>query len=290
MASTTTTTTATTKTQIDSDGSTTTTITETVAATSPKFDRPREQLRDAYAECQCGSTVISVVGTNEPLGGVRVICACCDCRTHIEWCKSKGGPSYSPKLCASSYWKNDLMVIRGREYLKAYKLTADSPGRRLIATCCYTAMFLDHPFYEGKYAGILEGDATDEQLYSVMKNSKKPPYAALSFRRDISPETSKAYPPEFFGLDPKNDFTGDEPDFLERLSVIMEPIGKNADQERHAQTLQEIIEDVGTDIMNANSEANALGGPYQKDYLTRVIVPMMAAVAADAKNENETTN
>jgi hypothetical protein len=41
------------------------------------------------------------------------------------------------------YRKDRVQCVRGQEHLEAHRLKPESPTRRVIATCCNSAMFLD---------------------------------------------------------------------------------------------------------------------------------------------------
>ncbi len=41
------------------------------------------------------------------------------------------------------YRKDRVQCVAGQEYLEEHRLKQDSPTRRVIATCCNSAMFLD---------------------------------------------------------------------------------------------------------------------------------------------------
>jgi hypothetical protein len=41
------------------------------------------------------------------------------------------------------YRKDRVRCVMGQEYLEERRLTPDSPTRRVLATCCNSAMFLD---------------------------------------------------------------------------------------------------------------------------------------------------
>jgi hypothetical protein len=41
------------------------------------------------------------------------------------------------------YRKDRVQCVKGQEYLEEHRLKPDSPTRRVVATCCNSAMFLD---------------------------------------------------------------------------------------------------------------------------------------------------
>ena len=48
------------------------------------------------------------------------------------------------------YLENDLVVEKGKEKMKWFKLREDELGGksvRCVTTCCYSTIAVDHPFY-----------------------------------------------------------------------------------------------------------------------------------------------
>ena len=63
-------------------------------------------------------------------------------------------------------WRKDRVnCLRGCERLKAYRLTAESLSRRMVASCCETPMFGD--FTEGFWISIYRGRIPDAPLPSM---------------------------------------------------------------------------------------------------------------------------
>ena len=53
------------------------------------------------------------------------------------------------------YRKDRVRCVRGEALLAEFRLTPDSPTRRIVAKCCNTAMFLD--FTKGHWVSIYRG-------------------------------------------------------------------------------------------------------------------------------------
>ena len=94
---------------------------------------------------------------------LRGVCYCASCQ--------EGGrrieqlPDAPPVLDADGgtdyvlYRKDRVRCIHGGERLKAYRLKPDSPTRRMVATCCNTAMFLD--FTKGHWLTVYRARAPE---------------------------------------------------------------------------------------------------------------------------------
>jgi hypothetical protein len=93
--------------------------------------------------CQCGKVKF------EALGAPILTCSC-----YCTSCQEAGRrfeqlTSAPPVLDPDSgtgfvlYRKDRVQCVTGQEYLEEHRLKPDSPTRRVIATCCNSAMFLD---------------------------------------------------------------------------------------------------------------------------------------------------
>jgi hypothetical protein len=95
------------------------------------------------ARCACGRVAFEARGA--PIAGVS--CYCRSCQTagrQIEQLPSAsgvldadGGTSYL------LYRKDRVVCAKGSEHLQEFKLTPDSPTRRMVAICCNSAMVLN---------------------------------------------------------------------------------------------------------------------------------------------------
>ena len=103
-------------------------------------------------ECVCGHTHLVVAGRHI----MSVECCCTSCRTasrHFE--RLPGGRPILTGYGATSYVlyrKDRVRVVSGREKLKAYKLSTETPTQRVVATCCNTPVFLN--FKPGHWLSI----------------------------------------------------------------------------------------------------------------------------------------
>ena len=95
----------------------------------------------ATITCACGKVHLEAVGS--PM--MSVICHCTSCRTAGREFDSRS--RLAPIVDVSGgtpvvLWRKDrLKCIEGCESLEAYRLTPDSPSRRMVASCCDTPMF-----------------------------------------------------------------------------------------------------------------------------------------------------
>jgi hypothetical protein len=103
----------------------------------------RNQHRYLSATCRCGKVKFEAVGP-------PILTGSCYCTS----CQEAGGQfeqlaSAPPVLDPDGgtgmilYRKDRVQCVIGQEYLEERRLKPDSPTRRVIATCCNSAMFLD---------------------------------------------------------------------------------------------------------------------------------------------------
>jgi hypothetical protein len=127
-------------------------------AIAPKQIRP--------VRCSCGSVELEAVGA-------PILCACCYC---VD-CQAAGRQieqlPHAPRVLDPDggtdfllYWKDRLKYIRGSELLRDYKLKEESVTKRVVASCCNSAMFLD--FQKGHWFSVcrarFSGDAPPLQM------------------------------------------------------------------------------------------------------------------------------
>ena len=103
----------------------------------------RGSLPTLTAGCACGRVVFEARGA--PIVGAS--CYCNSCQTagrHIEQL-----PSASAVLDADGgtpyllYRRDRVACTKGSERLQEFRLTPDSPTRRMVASCCNSAMLLE---------------------------------------------------------------------------------------------------------------------------------------------------
>lgn len=93
--------------------------------------------------CRCGQVRLAAAGR-------PILAAACYCRS----CQDAGRrfeqlPAAPPVLNLDGgtdyllYRKDRVRCVTGQEHLREHRLKPESPTRRVIATCCNSAMFLD---------------------------------------------------------------------------------------------------------------------------------------------------
>src|SRR5918997_4397482 len=95
------------------------------------------------ARCSCEGVELGALG--DPI--MSAVCYCQSCQEgsrQIEAlpygrpvCDSDGGTAYV------LYRKDRIEYSKGSQLLRGYKLTDESPTRRVVASCCNSPMFLD---------------------------------------------------------------------------------------------------------------------------------------------------
>jgi hypothetical protein len=94
-------------------------------------------------QCACGQVRITV--DRAPI--LSVECCCTSCRTaggvmeRLRGAPRLVGPNDTTHLVL--YRKDRIHFTKGTELLKEYRLTAESPTRRIVAICCNTPIALD---------------------------------------------------------------------------------------------------------------------------------------------------
>lgn len=103
----------------------------------------RKQQEHLSEMCQCGK--VKLEATGRPIVTASCYCASCqEAGSRFEQLtfappvlNPDGGTDYV--LCR----KDRVQCVAGQEYLEEHRLKPDSPTRRVIATCCNSAMFAD---------------------------------------------------------------------------------------------------------------------------------------------------
>ena len=102
--------------------------------------------------CRCGGVALRLSG--QPI--LTADCTCNSCRSAgAIFERLPGGEPLLDKHGASRlvlYRKDRLECLSGEERLKEHRLRPESPTRRVVATCCNSAMFLD--FTKGHWVDI----------------------------------------------------------------------------------------------------------------------------------------
>ena len=101
------------------------------------------QSRAMTASCRCGAVVLEAAGA--PI--VHAACYCTSCQEAGRQIEHL--PDAPPVLDVDGgtdvvlYRKDRVRCLQGGERLQARRLKPASPTRRMVATCCNSAMFLD---------------------------------------------------------------------------------------------------------------------------------------------------
>lgn len=153
--------------------------------------RPRRllkpEMRVQLASCTCGQVTLEAIGA--PI--LSAVCYCESCRTAArQFEQVPGAPSVLNAHDGVDYClfrKDRVKIARGGSYLREHRLTASSPTRRVVASCCNAPMFAD--FTKGHwltlYRDRLPDDAPPLEMGIMAKD--RPAGAAL-------PEDMPTYP------------------------------------------------------------------------------------------------
>jgi hypothetical protein len=103
----------------------------------------QNQYKHLSATCQCGKVKFEAVG-------LPILTASCYCTSCQEAGRQFEQLASAPPVLDPDggtgvilYRKDRVQCVMGQEYLEERRLKPDSPTRRLVATCCNSAMFLD---------------------------------------------------------------------------------------------------------------------------------------------------
>jgi len=95
------------------------------------------------ATCQCGKVKFEAVGS-------PILTASCFCTSCQEAGRRFEALASAPAVLDPDsgsavilYRKDRVQCVMGQEHLEEHRLKPDSPTRRVAATCCNSAMFLD---------------------------------------------------------------------------------------------------------------------------------------------------
>lgn len=95
-----------------------------------------------YASCACGGVRFTAVG--EPI--LSAVCYCDDCQNGaVEIEALANAPAFREPDGGTPYliYRNDRFnCTAGEDLLRDYRLTEKAPTRRVVASCCNSALFL----------------------------------------------------------------------------------------------------------------------------------------------------
>ena len=101
-------------------------------------------LQSGTIGCKCGKCEITVAD-NRAAQYIR--CGCEDCRQGLEWARTKGGVELD-QLPHLYYIPADIISIKGKDFMEAYKLRSEGRSTRLYCDSCYSLMGVEHPNYQ----------------------------------------------------------------------------------------------------------------------------------------------
>ncbi len=103
----------------------------------------QKQHKHLSATCQCGKVKFEAVGLPILTGS----CYCTSCQEAGRQFEQLASAPPVLDLDGGTgvilYRKDRVRCVMGQEYLEERRLKPDSPTRRVLATCCNSAMFLD---------------------------------------------------------------------------------------------------------------------------------------------------
>ena len=103
-----------------------------------------DNIKEAVIACKCGSSALTVAD------GKAILCfecGCEDCRQALHWGHKNGGVEADP-LPRVYYMRSDIVGIKGKANMKAFKLRKDGRSTRIHCMKCYSVLGVDHPVYE----------------------------------------------------------------------------------------------------------------------------------------------
>jgi hypothetical protein len=112
----------------------------------------QKQHENLFATCQCGEVKFEAIGP--PI--LSVSCYCTSCQEagrrfdQVAFAPPVLDPDSGTGLIL--YRKDRVQLVIGQKYLEERRLKPSSPTRRVVATCCNSAMFLD--FTKGHWLSI----------------------------------------------------------------------------------------------------------------------------------------
>jgi hypothetical protein len=114
----------------------------------------------ALASCRCAS--VRFEATGRPI--LSVVCYCDDCQEGARRIEAlpdavpvRGPDGGTPYLL---YRKDRFSCVEGNALLQGLRIQPDSPTKRVVASCCNSAMFLD--FEKGHWVSVYRGRFADD--------------------------------------------------------------------------------------------------------------------------------
>jgi hypothetical protein len=104
------------------------------------------------ARCSCGSFELEAIGA--PI--ISVACYCDDCQEGSRQIEAlpNAGPVRNPDggTAYLLYRKDRIKCTKGAQFLQKYKIRENSATKRVVASCCNSAMFLN--FEKGHWFSV----------------------------------------------------------------------------------------------------------------------------------------
>ena len=139
--------------------------------------------RALVASCQCGEVVLEASGA--PI--IALVCYCRSCQRAGRFLQELPGapPVVGPDGGTEyiNYRKDRVRVVKGVKLLEEHRLTPESPTRRVRATCCQSAMFLD--MTKGHWLSIYRGRFPQDAPPAEMRVMTKDRPAGAHLPSDI---------------------------------------------------------------------------------------------------------
>jgi hypothetical protein len=112
----------------------------------------QKQPKRLFAACQCGRVKLEAAGP--PILAVSCYCTSCQEAGRRFEQVAAAPPVLDPDSGTGFvlYRKDRVRCVAGQEHLEEHRLDPASPTRRVVATCCHSAMFAD--FTKGHWLSI----------------------------------------------------------------------------------------------------------------------------------------
>ena len=114
----------------------------------------------ALASCRCAS--VRFEATGKPI--LSVVCYCDDCQEGAR--RIEALPDAGPVRDSDGgtpyvlYRKDRFSCVEGNQLLQGLRIQPDSPTKRVVASCCNSAMFLD--FEKGHWVSVYRARFADD--------------------------------------------------------------------------------------------------------------------------------
>ena len=116
--------------------------------------------------CQCGR--VRCKGIGRPI--ISGVCYCDDCQAGATMLEALAGAASITETDGGTHYltyRDDrFSCVKGADLLEAHQNSSNSPTRRMVASCCNTAMFLKFSkgHWTSPYAKRFKGDAPPVEM------------------------------------------------------------------------------------------------------------------------------